>query len=160
MNDVTRLLLAIEQGDTKAADELLPIVYQELRALAAQKLKREPPGQTLEATALVHEAYPRLIGADRDRGWDGKGRFFAAAATAMRRIVVENARHKRRLKQGGGHQRVELDDRLIPTVPPGEDLLALDEALERLAAINAGAAEVVNLHVFSGLTVVVMPSSA
>jgi RNA polymerase sigma factor (TIGR02999 family) len=152
VNDLPRLLLAIEQGDTKAADELLPIVYNELRTLAAQKLKHEPPGQTIQPTALVHEAYLRLIGPDRDRGWHGQGQFFAAAARAMRRILVENARRKRRLKQGGGQHRVDLDDGLILIEPPGEDLLALDQALEELAQVNAEAAELVNLHFFSGLT--------
>jgi RNA polymerase sigma factor (TIGR02999 family) len=152
VNDVTRLLLQIEQGDTKAADELLPIVYQELRALAAQKLKREPPGQTIQATALVHEAYLRLIGPDRVRGWDGEGHFFAAAARAMRRILVERARRKRRIKQGGGQHRVDLGDNLIVTQPPCDDLIALDLALEQLALVNAQAAELVNLHFFSGLT--------
>ncbi len=153
MNDVTQLLMAIERGDTKAADDLLPVVYHELRALAAQKLRREPPGQTLQATALVHEAYLRLVDPDRARGWDGQRHFFAAAARAMRRILVENARRKRRLKQGGNYQRVELSDCAISSAPPREDLLALDEGLEQLAPINAEAAELVNLHVFSGLTV-------
>jgi RNA polymerase sigma factor (TIGR02999 family) len=152
VSDVTRLLLAIEQGDTKAADLLLPVVYDELRALAAQKLKHEPPGQTIQATALVHEAYLRLIGPNRDGVWDGKGHFFAAAARAMRRILVENARRKRRLKQGGDQHRVELDDNLIAIEPPCEDLIALDEALEQLVQVDAEAAEVVNLHFFSGLT--------
>src|SRR5437870_6686200 len=110
MNDVTRILSAIEQGDSKAAHELLPLVYQELRRLAAQKLAREAPGQTHQATALVHEAYLRLVGANPDQPWNSRGHFFAAAAEAMRRILVENARRKRRPKHGGGRQRVELNE--------------------------------------------------
>lgn len=153
MSDVTRLLSAIDQGDVKAADELLPIVYNALRILASQKLKLEPPGQTIQATALVHEAYLRLIGTDRGGGWDGQGHFFAAAARAMRRILVENARHKRRLKRGGGQHRVDLDDNVIAIDPPCDDLVALDEALEQLANFDSQAAELVNLHFFSGLTI-------
>lgn len=156
MKDVTRLLLAIESGDAQAADELLPAVYHELRSLAAERLKREPPGQTMQATALVHEAYLRLIGPDRQsqrgRGWDGRGHFFAAAARAMRSILVENARRKGRHKRGGGARRVELNESLAQIEPPCDDLIALDEALEQLAGVDAQATELVNLHFFSGLT--------
>ena len=134
MNDVTRILSAIEQGDPQAAEQLLPLVYDELRRLAARRLAREAPGQTLQATALVHEAYLRLVDGEPDRHWNGRGHFFAAAAEAMRRILVENARRKRRLKRGGGRRRVELDrggPRGRRTAP--DELLALDEALDRLA---------------------------
>jgi RNA polymerase sigma factor (TIGR02999 family) len=152
MNDVTRILSAIEQGDPQAAEQLLPLVYEELRRLAAGKLAREKPGQTLQATALVHEAYLRLVGDDGPR-WESRGHFFAAAAEAMRRILVENARAKKRLKRGGGLGRREFDaDRLAAPERP-EELLALDEALTRLAAADHQAAEVVQLRVFAGLTV-------
>src|SRR5437870_8363625 len=133
MNDVTRVLSAIEGGDPHAAEQLLPLVYQELRQLAAQKLAQEKPGQTLEATALVHEAYLRLVDVDRVQHWDSRGHFFAAAAEAMRRILVDNARRKRRPKHGGERQRIELDE-AFSVADPREDLLALDEALTRLAA--------------------------
>ena len=153
MNDVTRILSAIEQGDPQAAEQLLPMVYDELRRLAALKIAREKPGQTLQATALVHEAYLRLVDVEAARRWDGRGHFFAAAAEAMRRILVENARAKNRMKRGGGLARREFDpDALVvPEVP--EALLALDEALTRLAAADGQAAEVVQLRVFAGLTV-------
>jgi RNA polymerase sigma factor (TIGR02999 family) len=153
MNDVTRILSAIEQGDQQAAEQLLPMVYDELRRLATRKIAREKPGQTLQATALVHEAYLRLVGDEAARRWDGRDHFFAAAAEAMRRILVENARSKRRIKRGGGLVRRELEPGGLvePEVP--ESLQALDEALTRLAAADSQAAEVVQLRVFAGLTV-------
>src|SRR5262245_40462826 len=126
MSEVTRILLAIEQGDPSAAEQLLPLVYAELRQLAAEKLAHERPGQTLQPTALVHEAYLRLVAADQARPWNSRGHFFAAAAEAMRRILIDNARRKRRPKHGGDRQRVELDAAL-PLDEPREDLLALDE---------------------------------
>jgi RNA polymerase sigma factor (TIGR02999 family) len=139
-------------GEPKAARELLPLVYQELRRLAAQRLAREVPGQTLQATALVHEAYLRLIGGDPDQEWDGRGHFFAAAAEAMRRILVENARRRHRLKRGGDRGRVNLDG-AEPTAPEtDDDLLALDDALERLAKKDPIKAQLVQLRVFAGLT--------
>ena len=151
MNDVTRILSAIEQGDPKAAEQLLPLVYKELRRLAARKLAHEKPGQTLQATALVHEAYLRLVGSGEGPGWDSRGHFFAAAAEAMRRILVESARRKRRLKHGGGRAREpELVDIAGPERP--ERLLALDEALDRLAAANPRAAELVKLRYFAGFS--------
>src|SRR5205085_201795 len=153
MPDVTRILDALAGGDPRAADELLPVVYAELRRLAAQKLAHEKPGQTLDATALVHEAYLRLVGDERrgssPPGWDHRGHFFAAAAEAMRRILVEKARRKRRLRHGGGRPRVELTD--PPAPAPDENLLALDEALTRLAADDPAAARVVELRYFAGL---------
>src|SRR5215510_2911083 len=149
MSDVTRILSAIEQGDSHAAAQLLPLVYDALRKLAAQKLAQEKPGQTLQATALVHEAYLRLVGQSEKQQWDGRGHFFAAAAEAMRRILVEAARRKQRLKHGGALQRVELSDR--PAAAPDENLLALDEALTRLAAEDPLAAKVVELRHFAGL---------
>ena len=145
-SDVTRILSAIEQGDPSAAERLLPLIYDELRALAAQKLSHEKAGQTLEATALVHEAYLRLIG---DQHFDNRGHFFAAAAESMRRILIENARRKGRLKRSPGGVRIELEDYPAPT--GDEDLLALDEALARLAAEDALAAKVVELRCFAGL---------
>ena len=151
MNDVTRILSAIEQGDPQAADRLLPLVYDELRKLAVQKLAREKPGQTLQATALVHEAYLRLVGA-QDPGWSGRGHFFAAAAEAMRRILVENARRKKRLRHGGGGRRLDLEGVDLAGAAPAEDLVALDEALERLARKDPGAAKLVQLRYFAGLT--------
>ena len=134
MNDVTRILSAIEHGDPKAAGELLPVVYQELRRLAARKLGREKPGQTLQATALVHEAYLRLVDADEAQRWNSRGHFFAAAAEAMRRILVENARHKRAQKHGGRFERQDLEGLDIAAPSPSQDLLALDEALTKLEA--------------------------
>jgi RNA polymerase sigma factor (TIGR02999 family) len=153
--DVTRILAAIEQGEPGAAAQLLPLVYDELRQLAAARLAREAPGQTLQPTALVHEAYLRLVGGDQTRGWDGRGHFFAAAAVAMRRILVEEARRKRRHRHGGGRARRDLDpDRLAsPESADPDDLLALDEALARLAAREPEAAAVVSLRFFAGLTV-------
>lgn len=151
MNDVTQVLRRIELGDPAAAPELLPLVYDELRKLAAQKLAFENPGQTLQATALVHEAYLRLLGNDDEKRWDGRGHFFAAAAEAMRRILVENARRKGRTKHGGELRRGPLAD--IPTAMPDtrEDLVALDAALDRLKAINSQAVELVHLRYFAGL---------
>jgi RNA polymerase sigma factor (TIGR02999 family) len=149
MTDVTRILNAIAAGQQQATGELLPLVYQELRRLAAHKLAQEKPGQTLDATGLVHEAYLRLVGESDQPQWDGRGHFFAAAAEAMRRILVENARRKRRLKRGGGLQRQEFDD---PAACSDDNrLLALDEALTRLAAEDPLAAKVVDLRRFAGL---------
>src|SRR5271168_867780 len=153
MNDVTRILSAIEHGEPHAAEQLLPLVYDELRKLAAQRLAQENPGQTLQATALVHEAYLRLIGSDQSQAWDSRGHFFAAAAEAMRRILVENARRKRRLRHAGDRQRVELDEGLLAVAEPKEDILAVDEALNQLAAEDSRAAELVKLLYFAGLTV-------
>lgn len=154
MSDVTRILNAIERGDAGATEELLPRVYEELRLLAAQKLSHEPPGQTLQATALVHEAYLRLVGEER-HSWDSRGHFFAAAAEAMRRILVENARRKRTLKRGGECRRVDLEvsDATAEEALRGDDLLALDEALERLARRDEVKANTVKLRYFAGLTI-------
>jgi RNA polymerase sigma factor (TIGR02999 family) len=151
MNDVTRILSSIEHGDPSAAERLLPLVYDELRKLAARKLAQEKPGQTLQATALVHDAYLRLVGGG-DPGWNGRGHFFAAAAEAMRRILVNRARDKRRLKRGGGRERVDLDE--VAIGPEGDrlDLLALDEALDTLAREEPACAELVKLRFFAGLT--------
>jgi RNA polymerase sigma factor (TIGR02999 family) len=149
MSDVTQILNAIEAGDPTAASQLWPMVYNELRRVAAGQMAREKPGQTLDATALVHEAYVRLVGADADKHWDGRGHFFAAAAEAMRRILVEVARRKGRHKHGGAMRRVELPDQ--PAVAPDENLVALDEALTRLAAEDPVAAKVVELRHFAGL---------
>jgi RNA polymerase sigma factor (TIGR02999 family) len=153
MNDVTRILSAIEQGDPRAAGQLLPLVYEELRKLAAARLAREKPGQTLQATALVHDAYLRLIGPDEARGWDGRGHFFAAAAEAMRRILVDNARRKLTEKHGGHHRRREYDELEILAPAPCEDILALDDALTALAAEDPTKAELVKLRYFAGLTI-------
>jgi RNA polymerase sigma factor (TIGR02999 family) len=151
MSDVTRILNAIERGDVKATDELLPVVYEELRLLAAQKLSKEPPGQTLQATALVHEAYLRLLG-DEGKTWQNRGHFFAAAAEAMRRILIENARRKQRLKRGGGYQKVDLDEIGLTLFGSCDELLALDEALEKLAQKDKVKADLVKLRFFAGLT--------
>ena len=151
MSDVTRILAAIEQGNTKAADELLPLVYQELRRLAAQKMSHEPPGQTLQATALVHEAYIKLVGS-QEQNWSGRTHFFAAAAEAMRRILIDIARRKQRLKHGGGQQKIDLNDAEIVIGAPSDDLLALDEALEKLAEMDKVKADLVKLRYFAGLT--------
>ena len=158
MGDLTRLLDAAAAGDPHAAADLLPLVYDELRALAARRLAHEKPGQTLQATALVHEAYLRLVGASgdasapRDQRWTGRGHFFAAAAEAMRRILVEAARRKNSLKRGGRQVRVNLDE--VITKPAGDpaDVLAVDEALDQLAGVDAQAAQLVKLRFFSGLT--------
>jgi RNA polymerase sigma factor (TIGR02999 family) len=152
MTEVTHILAAIEQGDPHAAERLLPLIYDELRRLAATKLAQEKPGQTLEATALVHEAYLRLVGAEKQQRWDSRGHFFAASAEAMRRILVENARRKKRSKHGGDRQRVDLDSR-ISLDPEPDDLVALDRALGRLAIEDAPAAELVKLHFFAGLAI-------
>jgi RNA polymerase sigma factor (TIGR02999 family) len=151
MHEVTQILDAVGRGEPQASDRLLPAVYDELRKLAAQKLAHERPGQTLDATALVHEAYVRLVGGNPPAGWDGRGHFFAAAAEAMRRILVENARRKKRVKHGGELRRVDPVD--LPAREPEADgeLLALDEALTRLAAEDAVAARVVELRQFTGL---------
>ena len=151
MSDVTRILVAIEQGDVRAVDELLPAVYQELRLLAAQKLSKELPGQTLQATALVHEAYIRLVGAEA-QNWSGRTHFFAAAAEAMRRILIDNARRKQRLKRGGGQQKIGLNDAELAIEVPSDDLIALDEALAKLAEIDKVKADLVKLRYFAGLT--------
>lgn len=150
---VTQILNAIEQGDVAASDRLLPLVYDDLRRLAAQRLSREQPGQTLQPTALVHEAYLRLVDADHQQKWNSRGHFFAAAAEAMRRILIENARSKRRMKHGGGHARVDLDQADIAGDVPSDDLLALDEALTRLAEDNNVKARLVELRFFAGMTV-------
>jgi RNA polymerase sigma factor (TIGR02999 family) len=154
---VTRILSAIEQGDPHAAGELLPLVYNELRQLAARKLAQEAPGQTLQATALVHEAYLRLVDVERVQHWNSRGHFFAAAAEAMRRILVESARRKGRLKHGRDHQRVDLDSACLVSAAPSLDLVALDEALSRLAETEPAKAELVKLRFFAGLT---MPEAA
>jgi RNA polymerase sigma factor (TIGR02999 family) len=152
MGDVTRILADIERGDRRAARKLLPLVYDELRKLAAARLARETPGQSLQATALVHEAYLRLVGPDPDRPFDGRGHFFAAAAEAMRRILIDRARDRTRLKRGGGWRRVRLDLDNLLAEPPGDDLLDLDEALTALAREDPEAAELVKLRAFAGLT--------
>ncbi len=151
MSEVTKLLAAVENHQPRAAEELLPLIYDELRRLAAWRLANESPGQTLQATALVHEAYLRLVGKE-DPQWNGRRHFFGAAAEAMRRILVENARRKKRLKRGGQLERVELDGLEIPAPLPDDDLLALDEALDRLATTDPRAAELVKLCFFIGLT--------
>jgi len=153
MSDVTRILSQIEHGDSKAAEQLLPLVYDELRKLAAAKLACENPGQTLQATALVHEAYVRLIGGDDSQQWNNRGHFFGAAAEAMRRILVESARRKKRLRHGGVQKRVDLDSKLQISHEADESLLALDEALERLAAEEPEASTVIKLRYFAGLTI-------
>jgi RNA polymerase sigma factor (TIGR02999 family) len=153
MNDVTRILEGIERGDPKAAGELLPLVYRELRRLAAQRLAQEKPGQTLQATALVHEAYLRLVGEQDTRRWDGRGHFFAAAAEAMRRILVENARRKAGPKAGGDRERVELAAVEPALNDPRVDVIALDEALTALEAIDSRKADLVRLRFFAGLSI-------
>jgi RNA polymerase sigma factor (TIGR02999 family) len=152
MSDVTRILSAIEQGDPHAAEQLLPLVYDELRKLAAQRMTQEKPGQTLQATALVHDAYLRLVGPDDAQKWDSRGHFFAAAAEAMRRILIDNARRKRTEKHGGQRERLDLDAVDIAADAPSEDLLALDEALTKFAAEDPIKAEVVKLRYFAGLS--------
>jgi RNA polymerase sigma factor (TIGR02999 family) len=152
MTEVTRILSAIEQGDPRAAEQLLPLVYDELRKLAARRLAHEKPGQTLEATALVHEAYLRLVGPDSARTWDSRGHFFAAAAEAMRRILVENARRKQTRKRGGEQRRADLDLDALVAPEPEMDLLALDAALDRLAERDPQKARLVELRYFAGLT--------
>jgi len=152
MNDVTRILSAIERGDPQAAEQLLPLVYDELRQLATAKMAHEKPGQTLQATALVHEAYLRLVDQEQAQHWDSRGHFFAAAAEAMRRILVENARRKQSLRQGRDGQRVGLLDVSQPAGPDPETVLVIDEAVTRLAEDDPTAASIVKLHVFAGMT--------
>jgi RNA polymerase sigma factor (TIGR02999 family) len=153
MSEVTRILSAIDQGDPSAAEQLLPLVYDELRKLAAAKLAQEKPGQTLQATALVHEAYVRLVDVDKTQRFNSRGHFFAAAAEAMRRILIEQARYKKTAKAGGEIQRVELLEAHWATSRPNDDLLALDEALDKLAARDRRKAELVKLRYFAGLTI-------
>lgn len=153
MPDVTQLLTAIERGDVLAAEQLLPLVYEELRKLAAAKLTQENPGQTLQATALVHEAFVRLVDVENAQRWDSRGHFFAAAAEAMRRILVENARRRRQLKRGGQYRRTDVDDIPIVADEIKDDLLALDDALTKLNSVDADAARLVQLRYFTGLTV-------
>lgn len=153
MNDVTLLLDAIEGGDAHASEKLLPLVYDELRKLAAQRLANEPPGQTLQATALVHDAFVRLVDVERQQKWNSRGHFFGAAAEAMRRILVENARRKRRLKHGGEFVRQELDEAEIVAPELKHDLLAIDEALSRLSDQDPLKARLVELRFFAGMTV-------
>jgi RNA polymerase sigma factor (TIGR02999 family) len=151
MTEVTRILSAIDQGDPHAAEQLLPLVYDELRQLAAQKLAQEKPGQTLQATALVHEAYLRLVNAEKAQHWDSRRHFFAAAQ-AMRRILLNRARDRKRLKRGGGGQRLDLDHLAAVDDASPDDLLALDEAVAQLAQSNPACAQLVNLRFFGGLT--------
>jgi RNA polymerase sigma factor (TIGR02999 family) len=153
MHEVTQILHAIDQGDSRAAERLLPLVYDELRRLAAEKLMHEKPGQTLQATALVHEAYIRLVDVEKAQHWDSRGHFFAAAAEAMRRILVDSARKRHALHRGGAVRRVPLDGVEAPALGPSDDLLALDAALLRLEGIDKGKAELVKLRYFGGLTI-------
>ena len=157
MDEVTRILSAIEDGDQHAANQLLPLVYDELRRLAAQKIACEKPGQTLQATALVHEAYLRLVDREQAQRWDSRGHFFAAAAEAMRRILIENARRKKAERHGGGRRRLDLDEAVSVGESPYDDLVALDEALTRFESVDPVAARLVNLRYFAGLT---MPEAA
>jgi RNA polymerase sigma factor (TIGR02999 family) len=152
MGELSEILRDIETGQAKAADKLLPLVYDELRKLAAQRLATENPGQTLQATALVHEAYVRLLGAAEPPRWNGQAHFFGAAAEAMRRILIERARRKKRLRHGGGRQRVNLDHIDLAEESPSDQVLALDEALRELASEDPTAAEVVKLRYYAGLT--------
>lgn len=152
MEEVTRILSAIEQGDLNAASQLLPLVYAELRKLATQRLAQEKPGQTLQATALVHEAYIRLVDTETVQQWNSRSHFFAAAAEAMRRILVERARHKKSPKEGGDRQRVDLADVELTVQDPCDDVLALNEALERLEQKDKRKADLVKLRFFAGLT--------
>ena len=152
VSEITGILSALESGDPHAAAQLLPLVYDELRKLAAQRLAREGPGQTLQATALVHEAYVRRVGTQNDQQWSGRSHFFAAAAEAMRRVLVERARRKASRKHGGGRQQVDLDEAVSCTPGPADELLSLDEALDKLAAEDPRKAELVKLRFFAGLT--------
>ena len=154
MDDVTRMLDAIGRGEADSARDLLPLVYAELKRLAAQRLSREAPGQTLQPTALVHEAYLRLVGPDGSGGsdWNGRAHFFGAAAEAMRRILIENARRRAAEKHGGGRARVDLDELVTPVKPPGDDLVALDEALTKFEREDGSKAALVKLHYFGGLS--------
>ncbi len=153
MTEVTRILDQISAGDPRAADQLLPLVYDELRKLAAQRIAQEKPGQTLQATALVHEAYVRLVDVRKAQEWNSRGHFFAAAAEAMRRILVEQARRKQREKHGGSRQKLPLDANLIADNSGDEELLAINDALDQLALQDAQAAELVKLRYFSGLSI-------
>jgi RNA polymerase sigma factor (TIGR02999 family) len=153
MSDVTRILERIEQGDGVAAEQLLPLVYNELRDLAAIRMGQENPGQTLQATALVHEAYLRLVDSEKVQHWNSRGHFFAAAAEAMRRILIEQARRKVSQKQGGGRRRRHLSDDDLADIPLNEELLDLDEALSKLSSADPQAAELVKLRVFAGMTI-------
>jgi RNA polymerase sigma factor (TIGR02999 family) len=154
MSDVTRILNTIERGEAQATDELLPLVYEELRLLAAQKLSHEPPGQTLQATALVHEAYLRLVG-DEPRSWENRGHFFAAAAEAMRRILIEHARQRKTHKRGGDHERVDLSELILSDENGGvlDEIMALDEALQKLEKKDKLKADLVKLRFYAGLTI-------
>jgi RNA polymerase sigma factor (TIGR02999 family) len=153
MSEVTRILSAIEQGDPHAAEQLLPLVYEELRKLAGRKLAQEEPGQTLQATGLVHEAYLRLVNVDQAQHWNSRGHFFAAAAEAMRRILIDRARERLAVKRGGDRKRVPLEEVDPPAGTPPEDLLALNEALEQLARLDPTAGQLVKLRYFAGLSV-------
>jgi RNA polymerase sigma factor (TIGR02999 family) len=153
MNEVTRILSAVQEGDPQAAAQLLPLVYNELRKLAAAKMAHEKPGQTLEATALVHEAYLRLVEGAQSRNWESRGHFFAAAAEAMRRILVDNARRKHAEIHGGGRERIEFSERIAVSRTTPDQLLALDESLNRLANEDRPAADLAQLRVFAGLTI-------
>ncbi len=153
MTDVTRILSAIEQGDPHAAEQLLPLVYEELRKLAAEKIAHEKPGQTLQATALVHEAYIRLVDVEKAQHWDSRGHFFGAAAEAMRRILVNNALRKRCPKHGGDRQRVDMEANLALSHSSDDEILALNEALAKLDAVDKNSAEVVKLKYFAGLSI-------
>ncbi len=152
MSEISHILAAVERGDPHAAEQLLPLVYDELRKLAAQRLAGEKPGQTLQATALVHEAYVRLVGGEQSDGWDGRGHFFAAAAEAMRRILIDRVRHKNTRKAGGGHRRVDLNGFDPALDEPDPELLVLDDALRELEQRHPRKAEVVKLRFFAGLT--------
>ncbi len=153
MTDVTRILSAIEQGDPSAAEQLLPLVYEELRKLAAARMAQENPGQTLEATGLVHEAYLRLVDVEKAQHWDSRGHFFSAAAEAIRRILVENARRKGRVRHGGGRRRVELEEAVSLAEAPCDVLLDLDDALSKLTTHDPAKAELVKLRHFAGLSI-------
>lgn len=153
MNDVTRILSAIDQGDPHAAAELLPLVYAELRKLAAEKMAKEKPGQTLQATALVHEAYLRLVQGEKSQRWDSRGHFFAAAAEAMRRILIDAARSKASCKRGGAWKRIDLNRADLASLAAPDDLVTLDDTLEKLARSDPNAAQLVKLHFFAGLSV-------
>jgi RNA polymerase sigma factor (TIGR02999 family) len=153
MNDLTQILCAIEEGDPHAAEQLLPLVYGELRKLAAQKLAQEAPGQTLQATALVHEAYLRLVDVEKVQGWDSRGHFFAAAAEAMRRILIDNARSKQRQKRGGDRKRLNLESIDLASTAAPDELLVLDELIDKLGSEDPDAVQVVKLRYFAGLSI-------
>jgi RNA polymerase sigma factor (TIGR02999 family) len=153
MNEITQVLERIQRGEPSAAEELLPLVYEELRKLAAQRMAKEGPDQTLQPTALVHEAYLRLVDVDQQQRWDGRGHFFAAAAEAMRRILVERARRKKAVKHGGGRRRLDADTVTIAAPEYEDDLVAINDALDRLTALDPAKAELVKLRYFAGLTI-------